>query len=104
MSDYQHYIRINETGTIVHGFSSAFEQPQEGDICINEDAPRHFSQTLIDNRGIYLFKYVNGQGMSRTSQEIDEDIALIPITKSTEQKIAELEQLVADLASLQLGV
>ena len=31
MDDYynKHYIRISENGIIVHGFSDAFEQPQD---------------------------------------------------------------------------
>ena len=38
----KHYIRTNEDGQIIKGFSDAFEQPQDGDICINEQGGYQF--------------------------------------------------------------
>jgi len=38
----KHYIRIDAEKNITHGFSDKFEKPVQGDICINENAPRHF--------------------------------------------------------------
>ena len=32
----KHYIRVREDGCIVDGFSDAFRDPIDGDICINE--------------------------------------------------------------------
>lgn len=34
---YKHYIRLDSVGRVIKGFSDAFEQPEETDICINED-------------------------------------------------------------------
>ena len=42
MSENKHYIRINEDNEVIKGFSDAFEDPLVTDICINEDAGRHF--------------------------------------------------------------
>lgn len=48
----KHYIRIDNENNIVHGFSDAFEQPQEGDILINEQGGRQFEFYI--NGNIYL--------------------------------------------------
>lgn len=109
MDGNNHYIRLNEVGSIFHGFSSAFEQPQENDICIMEDGPRHFSQVwpepLTNERGQYRYKWVNGERVDRTQSELDAEWSARPPEPPTQaEEIANLKQLVADLASLTLGV
>lgn len=37
----KHYIRVVD-GIVTKGFSDAFENPSESDICINEKGGRHF--------------------------------------------------------------
>lgn len=38
----KHYIRIREDGCIVDGFSDAFREPTDTDICINEQGGYQF--------------------------------------------------------------
>ena len=38
----RHYIRMDDGNRIVYGFSDAFQQPQEGDICINAQGSYQF--------------------------------------------------------------
>lgn len=58
---YKHYIRVNKDAYIEKYFSSAFEKPQEGDICINESGGRHFNLELRNADGMLCKKYVDGQ-------------------------------------------
>lgn len=78
----KHYVRINERGEIVDGFSDAFRQPTESDICINEQGGYQFRLTpdgeenpmLFDGESmIPLYKYVNGEVHPRTEQELAAD-------------------------------
>ena len=38
----KHYIRVDENGCIIKGFSDAFELPEDGDICINQQGGYQF--------------------------------------------------------------
>ncbi|HCT64469.1 MAG TPA: hypothetical protein DIC60_04245 [Lachnospiraceae bacterium] len=103
----RHYIRLDLEGRIIKGFSDAFEQPIEGDICINEQSGRHFelfgvvNPPLMDVQGIYQYKYVDGVVSERTTEEIQADIANIPTVLSEQEQtnmaIAELTMMVASL-------
>jgi hypothetical protein len=53
---YKHYVRLDEDDVVIFGFSSAFEEPQENDIVIDENAPRQFLLDIITNDG--QFKYL----------------------------------------------
>ena len=60
---------------------------------------------LCDGDGCYNYKFINGEVAERTAEEKQQEIALRPaLPKTAAEEIAELKQLVADLASLQLGV
>jgi hypothetical protein len=100
MDGYKLYIRVNEAGVIIHGFSSAFEKPQEGDILITEDGPRHFhlfwpeplTYESGQYRGQYRFKWVNGERIERSQAELDAERAARPTAPpSNSEKIAQLE-------------
>ena len=75
---YNHYIRLQDN-KIIKGFSSAFEQPKTGDICINENGDRHFmlndaiNPSLNNEQGRALYKYEGGKVAERTEQEIEAD-------------------------------
>lgn len=78
----KHYITVDEQNRIVNGFSDAFHQPTDTDICINERGGYQFrlfpggeeNPFLHDrNDGIPLYKYENGEVVKRTAEEIEED-------------------------------
>lgn len=103
----KHYIAIDTNGRIIKGFSDAFEQPIDGDICINEQGGRHFEMLgvvnppLTEETGVYQYKYVDGIVSERTTEEIQGDIANIPTVLSEQEQtnmaIAELTMMVASL-------
>ena len=72
----KHYIKLDENNRIIKGFSSDFEQALQTDICINENGGRQFEMngkinpSLIDKKGVFLYKYENGQVIKRTDEEI----------------------------------
>lgn len=83
METTKHYIRVDDQNRIIKGFSDAFEEPLETDICVNEDGGRHFklnnavNPPLTDVEGIYLYKYDNGI-VERTPMELEGDRAPQP--------------------------
>lgn len=95
MDGYNHYIRVDQAGVITSGFSSAFEQPQPGDILIQEDGPRHLSQvwpdSLKNERGQNRFKWQNGERVERSQADLDAEWAARPPSPpSLEQQLAQL--------------
>ena len=111
----KHYIRIREDGCIINGFSDAFRQPTNTDICINEQGGYQFRLKFADgtlseeNPALYdfdymipLYAYENGAVRARTQEEIDADIAAIPIpapTPTLDERVSEVETDVDDLNS-----
>lgn len=103
----KHYIRIDAENRITKGFSDVFEQPFDSDICINEQGGRHFEMLgivnppLTEENGVYIYKYEDGMVLERTAEEIQADIANIPIVLSEQEQtnvaIAELTMMVASL-------
>jgi len=79
----KHYIRANENKHIVHGFSTVFEQPLETDICINEDADRHFelldevNPPLKDKNGIFRFKQYYNNPTLRTDEDKQPELLIV---------------------------
>lgn len=97
----KHYISVDEHGRIVEGFSDAFHQPSDNDICINEQGSYQFrlfpggeeNPFLFEEHGIPLYKY-DGSVADRSAEEIAADIAALPepeVTPSTEDRVTELE-------------
>ena len=79
MDGHNHYIRL-EGNKVIKGFSDAFEEPQEGDVLIAENTDqRHFfvngiiNPALTDEQGIAKYKYVDGEVVARSEQEIEAD-------------------------------
>jgi hypothetical protein len=99
---YCHYIRLNGSGIIVHGFSDAFEAPQPGDILIVEDGPRHFHEAFPDplqnERGQFRFRWADGQIVERTQQELDAEWAQRPPAPPTlEERVKATEDLLLNI-------
>jgi hypothetical protein len=86
----KHYIRIDTDNRVIHGFSSAFEEPLNDDICINENGGRHFelfgkaNPPLFTLDSIPLYKWDDKQVLQRADDEIETDrqrIADLPSSK-----------------------
>ncbi|REK59895.1 MAG: hypothetical protein C6W55_00585 [Thermobacillus sp.] len=95
---YNHYIRLNEAGEVVHGFSDAFEQPQDGDILVLENGPRHFHQVwpwpIVNERGQYISRWIDGQRVERSQEELDAEWSQRPPAPPTiEQRLKAIEEL-----------
>lgn len=99
---YKHYIRLDDAGRIIKGFSTAFGEPQDGDICINEDGGYQFrlepdgleNPMMMDMDGISLYKYDGGAVVGRSADEIESDRAEIQqpaATPSIEERVAATE-------------
>lgn len=78
----KHYITVDEQNRIIDGFSDAFRQPSETDICINEHGSYQFrlcdggeeNPTLFGwDYMIPLYKYEGGEIVRRTEEEIEAD-------------------------------
>ena len=97
----KHYIRIDEENRIVKGFSDAFEESQEDDIVIAEQANRHFqlpfkghvNPPIKTDEGIPLYKYENGEVKTRSEEEIQSDIdALPPHPPTINERVTAMEK------------
>lgn len=86
----KHYIKLDAISCIIKGFSDAFEQPEEEDICINEEAGRHFellgrvNPPLVNMRGSHLYKYENGtiQETTEEEREAEAETGQLPVLKT----------------------
>lgn len=76
----RHYIRTRADGSITYGFSTAFEQPVDGDIVINESGGRQFEMlgeqnpSLFDGIGLRpvpRYKWTGTDVVMRTPEEIE---------------------------------
>lgn len=77
MYGYKHYIRV-QNGIITHRFSDAFEQPQEGDICVATNAERHYNEPVKNERGQYNRQWIGGNEFPRSQEELDAEWANRP--------------------------
>lgn len=81
----KHYIRIREDCCIVDGFSDAFKQPDDTDICINDKGGYQFrlvpggeeNPSLFDWNGIPRYRWDGSAAVLRTEEELEEDRAAI---------------------------
>lgn len=118
MSFYnKHYITVDEQNRITNGFSDAFRQPSETDICINEQGMRQFRifPDGEENPALYewdhmipLYKYESGVVVRRTQEEIDAEIAALPVPESIPTEQDDTAAMLVDheyrLTLLELGV
>jgi hypothetical protein len=102
MDGYKHYIRTNEAGMVVHGFSSAFEQPLEGDILHAENVGRHFTLQIRNEHGQFKYKWHNDELVERTEAEMF-DINAYKTARITELNTACNSTILAGFTSSALG-
>lgn len=101
----KHYIRVDAQNRIIAGFSDAFKPPLDTDICIADDGGRHFklfgvvNPQLINEQGISIYKYVNGDIKRRSVEEIQTDTNLLPPTEIEllKEKVAMQDQVIEEL-------
>ena len=80
-----HYVTLDADNRIIDGFSDAFKQPQDGDICINEKGGYQFrlfpngeeNPPLIDFNGCHLYRHESGQIRTATEAELAAELAEI---------------------------
>lgn len=81
MQIYKHYIRIDDQSYITHGFSTAFEQPQDSDICINPKGGYQFRLTsdspenpsLHNFANVPLYRWHGRKVVKRSATEMEAD-------------------------------
>lgn len=105
----KHYITIDARHRIIDGFSDAFRQPSESDVCINEQGSYQFrlfpngeeNPSLYNQDGIPLYKWENGQVLPRRPEEILNDMQ--PDLEAVKAaKLAEMDK--ACTATIHAGV
>lgn len=91
----KHYITLDENCNIINGFSDAFYQSSESDICINNLGGRHFVIDGVENpqlvdKQVYLYKYVDSEVVKKTDEEISIELQNVikPTLKITDEQKA----------------
>lgn len=91
--EQKHYVRLNEKSEIIKGFSDAFEQPEENDICINEEVNRHFeldgvlNPSLYDDLGCCFYKWINNELYIKSNEELNAEHQLMPDPPKTQLQL-----------------
>jgi len=105
---YKHYITFppmlgGTSAKILNGFSTAFKQPQLGDICINEQGGYQFkimsnaeeNSPLTDQNGCHLYRWENEQVRKTTQEELDQELIEIQtptLNVAKSNKLSEISQ------------
>lgn len=102
----KHYIRIDEKNRIIEGFSDAFENPLETDICINENGGRQFeingeiNPTLVNEYWCHLYMYEDGIIREATEEELKEEQASFPVPEHTPTDVEILQEQMLDVMEM----
>lgn len=102
-----HYIRLDEHSSIIKGFSTAFEEPQAEDICINNDGGRQFelngviNPTLVNIFAKPLYTYRGGTATALTDAERE---ALYPVVIEPSMSLSTRLDLVEAMLNDMLGI
>ena len=99
MQPYIVYVRTDDAGRITAINSSAFLPDASSWVQIDSgygDKYHHaqgnyFTKPLIDDRGIYCYKLVNGRPVERTQEEMDADYAPPEVKPTDAERISKLE-------------
>lgn len=101
-----HYICIDDTGHIITGWSDGPfpDRDSTGAICINEQGGYQFrlfpdgeeNPQLLSAFGIPLYKYVDGEIVQRSQEELDADYDEMT-QREVPDVVTEMEQLRADV-------
>ena len=96
---YKVLVRVDSVDRVVEINSSAFLQDTDGWVRIDSghgDRYHHaqgnyFPQPIMDERGIYRYKLVEGKPVERTQEEMDADYVEPEVKQSTDERIEQLE-------------
>ena len=102
---YDVYVKPDESGRITAINSSAFLTDTDGWVKIDHgegDACHHaqgnyFPLPIMDDRGIYRYKLVDGKPVERTQEEMDADYTPPEQRQTTEQRVDALETTTDDI-------
>ena len=102
---YKVLVRVDSAGRVAEINSSAFVQDETGWVEIDsgwEDRHHHaqgnyFPQPIIDERGVYRYKLVDGKVAERTQEEMDADYVPPEDKPTTEQRVYALETTTDDI-------
>ena len=105
MKPYIVYVKTDDANRIIAANSSAFIQDITGWAEIGRgygDKYHHaqgnyFLQPIMDERGIYRYKLVDGKPVERTQEEMDADYTPTGIKPTTEQRVDALETTTDDI-------
>lgn len=104
MDGYKHYIRVDINNFIILRYSSAFIEPQVGDICVNENGGRHYNEPVTNERGQYIAKWINGAEVARTQTELDIEWNARPIPPDPDAELATAIQAATTLDGLKAAL
>ena len=111
----KHYIRIDNNNYIIDGFSDAFRQPTENDICINEQGSYQFrlfpngeeNPPLFEGFGIPLYEWNGSEVVCRAKSDLEldrkaeqermEKARIEAELNSPQNRIAELERTICEM-------
>ena len=96
---YGVYVKTDGTGRITAINSDVFLPDKDGWVCIDEgwgDRYHHaqgnyLDKPLMDERGVYRYKLVNGKAVERTQEEMDADYVPPEINLTQAERIKTLE-------------
>ena len=102
---YKVLVRVDDAGRVVAINSSAFVTDTDGwtEIDIGWDDKYHHAQgnylpgPLVDERGVYRYKLVDGKPEERTAEEMDGDYTTPEQKPTTEQRVDALETTTDDI-------
>ena len=113
MRPYIVYVKVDESNRVTSINSSAFLPDTTGWTEIDSgygDKYHHaqgnyFDKPIMDMRGIYRYKLVNGRPVERTQEEMDADYVPPEVKPTDAERISELEaKLAAYEAAYEEGV
>ena len=105
MDEYLVYIRVDDAGRVVDINSSAFLTDTDGWMQIDRGHGDRFHHAqgnylpgpLMDERGVYRYKLVDGKPVERTAEEMDADYIPPEQRPTTEQRVDALETTTDDI-------
>ena len=103
MDEYIVYIRVDDAGRVVEINSSAFLSDTDGWVKIDHGVSdkfhhaqgNYFPKPIMDERGIYRYKLVDGAVVERTQDEMDADWIEPEVQPRETDRITALEDKIA---------